>query len=161
MTATTLTSATTRTSTYQAKSLSRHGLRSTHSTKDYQTIIAKGDSSWRLQRNAGNDALEFAGTGLVVPSTRSGSIYGKTNVNDGQWHHVTGTYDGSKIRLYVDGALDASAEAKGSIKANDKAVCIGENAEKTGRFWNGLIDDVRVYNYALNADEIAALASFE
>ncbi|MHC4434543.1 MAG: LamG-like jellyroll fold domain-containing protein, partial [Planctomycetota bacterium] len=61
--------------------------------------------------------------------------------------------------LYVDGALDVSVDAAGSIKANDAAVYIGENSEKPGRFWNGLIDDVRVYNYALGADEIAAIAS--
>ncbi|MHC4227933.1 MAG: LamG domain-containing protein [Planctomycetota bacterium] len=127
--------------------------------KDYQTIIAKGDNSWRLQRNARTDTLEFACTGLPIPNNPFGGIYGKTNVNDGQWHHAAGTYDGSKISLYVDGALDISAEAKGSIKTNDTAVYIGGNAEKPGRFWNGLIDDVRIYSYALNADEVTALAS--
>ena len=127
--------------------------------KDWQTIIAKGDSSWRLQRNRGNDALEFSCTGLPVPGSNYGSIYGKTNVNDGQWHHALGTYDGSRISLYVDGRQDVSADVKGSIKTNDQSVYIGENAEKPGRFWNGLIDDVRIYSYALSADEVKTLAS--
>jgi len=127
--------------------------------KGWQTIIAKGDSSWRLQRNAGNDTLQFSCTGLPVPGSGFSSINGKTNVNDGQWHHALGTYDGSRISLYIDGALDVSAEVKGSIRTNDKDVYIGENVEKPGRFWNGLIDDVRVYNYAFSADEIASIAS--
>ncbi|MHC4367240.1 MAG: LamG-like jellyroll fold domain-containing protein [Planctomycetota bacterium] len=128
--------------------------------KPYQTIISKGDTSWRLQRSAGTDTLEFGCMGVPVPNNPVwGGIYGKTNVNDGQWHHALGTYDGSTISLYVDGDLDVSVEAPGSIKTNDKPVYIGENSEKPGRFWNGLIDDVRVYNYALSADEIATLAS--
>ncbi|MBL7185025.1 MAG: LamG domain-containing protein [Phycisphaerae bacterium] len=127
--------------------------------KNYQTIISKGDTSWRLQRNAGTDTLEFGCMGLPIPNNSWGGIYGRINVNDGRWHHAAGTYDGSRISLYVDGALDVSVDVTGSIRANDDAVYIGENVEKPGRFWNGLIDDVRVYNYALGADEIAAIAS--
>ena len=127
--------------------------------KDYQTIISKGDTSWRLQRNAGTDTLEFGCMGLPIPNNSWGGIYGKISVNDGQWHHAAGTYDGSRISLYVDGALDVSVDVVGSIRSNDHEVYIGENVEKPGRFWNGLIDDVRVYNYALSADEIASIAS--
>ncbi|MHC4580133.1 MAG: LamG-like jellyroll fold domain-containing protein [Planctomycetota bacterium] len=128
--------------------------------RNYQTIISKGDTAWRLQRHAGTQALEFGCMGVPVPNNVTwGGIYGKIGVNDGQWHHAAGTYDGERISLYVDGALDVSVDAAGSIKANDAAVYIGENSEKPGRFWNGLIDDVRVYNYALGADEIAAIAS--
>ena len=127
--------------------------------KNYQTIISKGDTSWRLQRNAGTDTLEFGCMGLPIPNNSWGGIYGKINVNDGQWHHAAGTYDGSRISLYVDGASDVSVDVVGTIRANDYEVYIGENVEKPGRFWNGLIDDVRVYNYALSADEIKGLAS--
>ncbi len=127
---------------------------------NYQTIISKGDTSWRLQRNAGTETLEFGCMGLPVPNNPVwGGIYGKIGVNDGQWHHAAGTYDGKKISLYVDGALDVSVDVIGSIKTNDYEVHIGENSEEPGRFWNGLIDDVRVYSYALSADEIEAMAS--
>ncbi|MHC4569967.1 MAG: LamG domain-containing protein [Planctomycetota bacterium] len=104
--------------------------------------------------------LEFGCMGLPVPNNPVwGGIYGKVNVNDGQWHHAAGTYDGSRISLYVDGALDVSADVTGTIRSNDYDVHIGQNAEKPGRFWNGLIDDVRVYNYALSANEIAGMFS--
>ena len=127
---------------------------------NYQTIISKGDTSWRLQRHAGNDSLEFGCMGLPLASNPTwGGIYGKINVNDGQWHHIAGTYDGMKISLYVDGVLDVSENVVGTIRTNDFEVCVGANAEKPGRFWNGLIDDVRVYNYALGADEIAEISS--
>ncbi|MHC4586850.1 MAG: LamG domain-containing protein, partial [Planctomycetota bacterium] len=122
---------------------------------DWQAIINRGDSAWRLQRDGNNNTLEFACTGLVVPGTRWAAIHGTVDVNDGRWHHAVGTYDGSHICLYVDGKLDVSSTASGTIKINNQSVYIGENSEQTDRFWNGLIDDVRIYSYALSADEIA------
>ncbi len=126
--------------------------------RDWQTIVAKGDRSWRLQRNAGDRTLEFACSGLVVPGTDWGPIYGTTDVNDGHWHHVAGVYDEEKIYLYIDGNLDASAEAPGKICVNDEPVYIGENSQMPNRFWNGLIDDVLIYSYELSAKEISEIA---
>jgi hypothetical protein len=121
-------------------------------TVDWQTIIAKGDTAWRLSRDQGNN-LHFGCTGLWPEWVR-----GSANVNDGQWHHVAGVYDGAELRLYIDGRLDASARTQGSINIDTYPVWIGANAEKPGREWNGSIDDVRLYNYALSQDEIKALA---
>jgi hypothetical protein len=118
---------------------------------DWQTIIAKGDTAWRLSRGQG-DNLHFACTGLWPEW-----VHGSANVNDGQWHHVVGTYDGSELRLYVDGKLDASAKTQGAINVNTHPVYIGENAEHPGRAWHGLIDDVRLHNCALSDTEIKAL----
>jgi hypothetical protein len=118
----------------------------------WQTIVAKGDTAWRLSRDQGNN-VHFACTGLWPEWAR-----GSANVNDGQWHHVAGTYDGSELRLYVDGKLDASAKTQGAINVNTYPVYIGENAEHPGRAWHGLIDDVRLYNYALSNAEIKALS---
>ncbi len=117
----------------------------------WQAIVTKGDTAWRLSRDQGNN-VHFACTGLWPEWAR-----GSANVNDGQWHHVAGTYDGSELRLYVDGKLDASARAQGAINMNTYPVYIGENAEHSGRGWHGLIDDVRLYNYALSDVEIKAL----
>jgi hypothetical protein len=126
--------------------------------KEWQAVIAKGDSSWRIQRKQGKGSLEFACSGLAVPETRWSNIWGTVDVNDGQWRHVVGTYDGSQICLYVDGTLDVSSKViGGSIKSNDQPVLIGENSEAPKRFWNGRIDDVRVFNYGLSADEVAAI----
>jgi hypothetical protein len=126
--------------------------------KEWQTIVAKGDSAWRLQRNQNTAALEFACTGLQVPDGNPyGGMYGNKAVNDGKWHYVAGVYDGEQMYIYIDGIVDVSQPASGAIATNDHPVFIGENAEMTGRFWNGLIDDVRVYNYALSGGRIKAL----
>jgi hypothetical protein len=126
--------------------------------KEWQAIVTKGDSAWRLQRNQDTDNLEFACSGLKIPSgSPYGGLYGEKNVNDGKWHHLAGVYDGEKMILYVDGKEDVSQPASGPISTNDKPVYIGENAEMTGRFWNGLIDDVRVYNCSLGQAEVEAI----
>jgi len=126
--------------------------------KQWQAIVTKGDRSWRLQRNSGKTGLEFACSGLLVPGNRWGAIYGSVDVNDGQWHHAAGVYDGEQLSLYIDGKLDVSAKAVGKIRVNDKAVLIGENSEKRGRYWIGAIDDVRIYSYGLTAEEVAVLS---
>ncbi|OHB57674.1 MAG: hypothetical protein A2173_04650 [Planctomycetes bacterium RBG_13_44_8b] len=125
--------------------------------KEWQTIIAKGDSALRMQRVRQTDSLEIACSGVAVPGTEWGGVYGKMNVNDGQWHHAAGVYDGKKLSLYIDGKLDVSSNASGNINVNDYPVYIGENAERTGRFWNGLIDDVQIYNYAISEGDILSL----
>jgi len=126
---------------------------------EYQAIITKGDGSWRLQRNGTQDSIEFACTGAFVPGALVGSLFGTVNVNDGQWHHIAGTYDGSRICFYVDGRLDISSEAAGSIEVNDYNLVIGANAEKPGRNFKGSIDDVRIYSYALSAEDVTAISA--
>ena len=125
--------------------------------RKWQTIVAKGDNSWRLQRNFEYPTLEFACSGLSVPGMQWGSLFGTIHAADGQWHHVAGVYDGSKIYLYLDGALDASSQASGTIGRDNQPVHIGHNAQMPDRFWRGMIDEVRIHNYALSADEIAAI----
>jgi outer membrane lipoprotein-sorting protein len=126
---------------------------------EWQAVITKGDDSWRLQRNGTESSIEFACTGAFVPNALVGSLFGTVNVNDGRWHHVAGTYDGSKICLYVDGKLDVSSEATGSVIVNDYNVLIGANAEKPDRNFKGSIDEVRIYSYALSAEEIKEISA--
>ncbi len=118
---------------------------------DWQTIISKGDVAWRLSRSQG-DNLHFACTGLWPEW-----VHGTANVNDGQWHHAAGVYDGATLRLYVDGRLDVSVATAGRINVCEYPVTIGENLEEPQRAWNGAIDEVRLYNYALSEIEVKAL----
>ena len=84
-----------------------------------------------------------------------------TSVNDGQWHHVAGVYNGSQLLIYIDGALDNSASATGSIAANNIAVDIGRNSEAAGREFDGAISNVIIYNGALSAGGIQAIYNWD
>ena len=82
-------------------------------------------------------------------------------VTDGQWHHIALVYDPTAMKrhLYVDGvevAVDSDYVAGLSCDAG-LYIGIGQ-ALDAATFYSGLIDDVRIYNQALSAEEIAALA---
>lgn len=84
---------------------------------------------------------------------------GDTPLNTGQWYHVVGTWDGSTVRLYVDGQLDNDPPdtRTGSIGTDTRALYIGGRSGTD--YFDGLIDDVRIYCRALCSDEIAELCS--
>jgi len=130
----------------------------TQFTVDWQAIFTMGDDSWRLQRQTSTDNLCWACTG-VTGTPGDWWLHGDINVNDGEWHHTAGVYDGSKYYLYVDGELDASKDTSGSMSISSFPVFIGANAQQGGREFEGLIDDVRVYKQALMDTEILGVMS--
>ena len=85
------------------------------------------------------------------------TLIGKNDLPVGKWVHVAATYDGSSMRIYLDGKLMGSVKKSGFISTNSSvAVRMGDNP-KGGRAFDGTIDDVRVYSRALSASELANL----
>ncbi|WHT17136.1 PQQ-dependent sugar dehydrogenase [Crossiella sp. CA-258035] len=74
----------------------------------------------------------------------------------GQWSYVSATYDGSVLRLYVNGSLVASQAVAGSVTASSGVLRIGGNAVWRNEFFAGLIDEVRLYDRALSPAELTA-----
>ena len=79
--------------------------------------------------------------------------------NDGNWHYAVVTYDGSVLRLYVDGQQVASLNTNNAIPDYnwDTPLTIGKTAlpNVNGHYFIGDIDEVRVYNRALTAQEVS------
>jgi hypothetical protein len=75
------------------------------------------------------------------------------------WHLITGTYDGTTMKLYVDGVVVASAAATGSIAVTSDPLDVGnKNGSTVGSdTFSGNLDDVRIYDRAISASEIATL----
>ncbi|MEN6307901.1 MAG: glycoside hydrolase family 88 protein [Anaerohalosphaeraceae bacterium] len=124
----------------------------------YASVVTKGVQAWRLIRNntAGSISFHFnaAGTGEYQAN-------GVTSIMDNQWHHLMGVYDGSTVRLYVDGQLDAWGTA-GPVKLTTDPVYIGSRVGRTtDRNWVGWIDDVRIYDTALMEANLLYLAEQE
>ena len=120
----------------------------------WQSIITKGEFAWRLTDQY---PLQFGLMGLDASPSVSSSINGNCRINDGLWHHIVAAYDGDGMFLYVDDKLVASDWVRGPIAMNTCPVLIGGNDENPGCKWNGLLDDVRIYNYALSESEIRSL----
>jgi hypothetical protein len=87
------------------------------------------------------------------------TLISSENYNDNNWHFVVGAYDGSVMKLYVDGNLVNSVSTNVVIFYYTPSATIGRNAVYIGSqaSWKGLIDEVRVYSRALTYDEIQAL----
>ena len=77
----------------------------------------------------------------------------------GTWYHVAVSFDdaNNEVKIYVDGLKDQTYETKASLTPNDDPLLIGANWEKS-KFWDGLLDDVRIYNRVLSDSEVTDLA---
>ncbi|MBI2675044.1 MAG: LamG domain-containing protein [Candidatus Aenigmarchaeota archaeon] len=72
------------------------------------------------------------------------------------WHHIVGTYDSINLKIYVDGVLKNTVPQTGNIDTTTDPVRIGWGYDNSYA-WKGVIDNVRIWNRALTADEVASL----
>lgn len=96
--------------------------------------------------------------GTVIPVTTpiSGLV-------DGTWYLVTGTFDGTNLRLYLNGSLVNTSSSVGTMSVSTSSVCIGArpngNVSCNANYLsgNGAVDEVRIYNRALSTGEVQML----
>ncbi|HWO62254.1 MAG TPA: LamG-like jellyroll fold domain-containing protein, partial [Umezawaea sp.] len=126
----------------------------------YPTALATDWRTVALKEQTGNYAYALYGnTGTSRPSANAVTggtdhdVRGPSQLSLNTWIHVAATYDGSALRLYVNGSQVASQAASGSIATSTGALRIGGN-NIWGEFWQGRIDELRVYNRALSTTEI-------
>lgn len=113
------------------------------------------DEAYSLQFWSGNKIY----WGITTASGSHPNVQSPTAPPTGTWIHVLGTWDSSAMKLYVNGALVASGPGVESIRSPG-AFNIGAQLDGSPYYgFDGLIDDVRVYNRALNANEVATVAT--
>jgi len=107
--------------------------------------------------------LELASTGRFFSTnyyqtTGWGGITGTTTAVLHQWHHVVFVFTGSQNQLYVNGVSDVTPQnLADTIRSSTASIRIGGNPVDNVQYFNGTIDEVRIYNRALSAAEIKAL----
>jgi hypothetical protein len=128
----------------------------------YQAICSKdavsGGRVWQF-RISNTNKLEFipfnASTNVVVT--------GATTITDNLWRHVTGTYDGTTTKIYVNGILDASSGSLTGVLRSGQTNDVYIGADYTGspspvaNYLTGSIDEVGIWSRALTADEVSQL----
>jgi hypothetical protein len=127
-----------------------------------KAIGGSSEEHWFMvssSRVSGTKVLRFrlktdGTTGEVKADTATG------NIELDVWTHAAAVWDGATMRLYKNGVEVGSIDKGGTLSTNpDAKVSIGNQPAETGdRPWDGLIDDVRIYDRALPVDEIAELA---
>jgi hypothetical protein len=124
-----------------------------------------------LSIDVGNPNLGVYGIDFAIND--KGTFYQTANANGGGahvsagvWHHVAGTYDGTKLQLYIDGQPSGKpmlhTGAISPLVLPGEFISIGSEDGRascgcTGRHFWGLIDEAAIYNRALSSNEIAAI----
>ena len=119
------------------------------------------NSAWRDVIYKGKDNYYLEGTSMSagVPGiggtfgTSDQVLYGAVALPTNTWTHLAATYDGTTTRLYVNGAQVASQAQTGAIATSTNPLQIGGDSFY-GQFFQGTIDEVRIYNVALTAAQI-------
>ncbi len=78
-------------------------------------------------------------------------------VNDGSWHHCAGTFDGKAMRVYLDGREVGTLARPGRLTPQSDAPAFVGSSTGQGEFFQGGMDDLRIYSQSLTAEQITAL----
>ena len=111
------------------------------------TVLSSSEIRLRARiRTGGVTATVVASSGAMIP---------------GVWYHAAVTYDGAFVRLYLDGGEVGVAPLTGAVDTDaTMPVTVGSQPPGLGaRFFDGLIDDVRIYQRGLSAGEILAIVN--
>ncbi|MEW6495722.1 MAG: LamG-like jellyroll fold domain-containing protein [Cyanobacteriota bacterium] len=120
-----------------------------------QTIVNKwyARDSYMLLMENGNFVFTVA-----FPNGQQGiPVKVSAPATQGVWTHIAGVYDGQMLLLYINGQLAASTAASGILQDSQRPISIGNHPS-----WNafqGSIDEVRLYNIALDATQVSQLLS--
>jgi hypothetical protein len=119
----------------------------------YQLILRSRGHGYGLQMGAGLPSF-FAFPNSVEIVVASGT----TPVNDGEWHHLVGTFDTSVARVYVDGVLAGSAIANtpGNVYYQTSGITIGRDGSNPDFYFLGTLDEVALYGAALSPARVLA-----
>ena len=125
----------------------------------WQGIVAHGEQGdYRIARRGSDNPVKLAYAG-GVGDIQTGTTYGASPDGDGNWHHIVAISEaGVSTRLWVDGVLEATGGAPNIAQsnANNNVLCIGCNPDN-GREFNGLIDDIGMWDRAITESEIGLI----
>jgi len=124
------------------------------SPTSFQNLLSWGTRSSNQRRSLGfySNQLTFVG--------ESNDLTGSINLNRSQWYQVTSVYDGTVLKLFVNGVLDSFADK--TLNTTGQKLRIGTIAlPSNGEYFKGSLDDIRIYNRALLDDEVKALYEME
>ena len=116
------------------------------------TIASKDndDQTGYALRCGDNGRLSFVlGTSEDWHEVLSGQV-----MKIGEWTHVAGVYDASMMRVYINGKLEGQQPLSASIGVSPQYLLIGESPGYSSRFFDGKIEELRIWNVALTGNQI-------
>jgi Concanavalin A-like lectin/glucanases superfamily/Domain of unknown function (DUF1929) len=126
-------------------------VRPTATQSGWRTIVQRQVDAYLLHASNDTGPLRPAGGATLADTVQW--LSGPTAITVNAWTHLAVTYDGATIRLFVNGTQAATRTATGAIQTTTTPLWIGGN-QPYGEHFQGLIDEVRVYNRALTQTDI-------
>jgi hypothetical protein len=122
------------------------------STSGWRTIIMREPAA-NYYLDSSNGSFTGSGPSAGVNNGANRDVYGSTSLPVNTWTHLAATWDGTTLRVYVNGAQVASQAIGSTILASTSPLRLGGNSI-WGEYFNGKIDEVRIYNRTLSQSEI-------
>jgi hypothetical protein len=123
---------------------------------DHMAVVAKDQTDityWFGVDPSANPCMILSSDGSSYSDAKGG-----TSLSEGTWYHIAGVYNGTQILVYLNGVLDPGVDNPESyssgIYASTGRLRISGSDNWSGNDFDGIIDDVRVYNYARTAQQI-------
>ena len=128
-------------------------------SNQYHPIVARQGSlgnSFALQ-NMRSGASSNGGELYFGVNTPNGNFNAFSGVVPSQnvWYNIVGTYDGSNVKIYIDGVLKATTSASGNINTNNTILYLGDSGfGGYSQILNGNLDEVSIYSRGLTQSEV-------
>ena len=119
-------------------------------TSGWRDVIYKGNDNYFLEGTTDHSGVPGGGATFGTADT---TIFATSTLSTNVWTHIALTYDGSALRFYTNGVLISTVAQAGNIATSTNPLQIGSDSI-FGQFFAGSIDEVRVYNSALNQAQI-------
>ena len=117
----------------------------------WRDVIYKPNDNYFLE--AGSSNGNVPGSGVSLTNGSEPLAYGGAQLTTNTWTHLAMSYDGTTLKIYVNGALVNSTVQSGTIVTSTNSLQIGGD-NLYGQYFTGLIDEVRIYNIALTQAQI-------
>ncbi|NHZ86155.1 MAG: hypothetical protein GWP19_09765 [Planctomycetia bacterium] len=125
--------------------------------EDYISNLTGHDDASGLLRIGDNDPSHMQENSrpqfAVVTTDGVDKCNATTMMYANTWYHLAGTYDGSNLKIYVNGNLEDTEPHTGSISTTETSINIG-GPNSSSRFFDGIVDEVRIWNTARSETEI-------
>ncbi|RYD66147.1 MAG: LamG domain-containing protein [Verrucomicrobiaceae bacterium] len=124
-----------------------------------QRIVSRYLSGATANEQYGIDIYQGMPRMLIGTTTAVTAATGTSMVTAGQWMHICGTYDGSNMMLYQDANLVGTMARSGTITSSTGVLSVGAdyNGSTGTEFFQGQLEDIRIYNRALSQGEIETI----
>jgi len=119
-----------------------------------QVLVDNNHSSSPVQGFVLQDRPDLSKSIQFGSNITSNGATSTFQVGDGTWHHIVGTNDQTTTKLYIDGSLNAQI-SQGGLGTVQPNISVGYWQFTPGRYLNGNVAQVSIYNRALSAAEIS------